>query len=133
LPVIGGVMTHDSVASADLGRMIDAEMKRYEGSESIGAARYKRLVRIRDFLRMHGYPRNFSEKCALSLVPFVFQEANYDDIGWSVQHADLGHLATLFDIDARVMNEGRPRSMLSREAFAAYLQESRQIIDEHKR
>jgi hypothetical protein len=113
--------------------MIDGEIKRYAGSDAIGAARYHRLVRIRDFLRTHGYPRNFSEKCTLSLVPFIFQEANYDDIDWSGQHAYLGHLSTLFDIDARIMNEGRPRSMLSPDEFAAYWKESHHIIEEHKR
>lgn len=126
-------MLHNRVGPTEVGEMVDAEVKRYAGSEGISAARYHRLVRIRDFLRTHGYPRTFSQKCALSLVPFIFQEANYDDIAWSDQHGELGHLVTLFDIDARVLNEGRPRSLLSTEAFAAYRKECLRIIDAHSR
>ena len=36
----------------------------------------------------------------LSLVPFIFQEANFDGIDWVQQGADMAQLAPLFEIDA---------------------------------
>ena len=47
---------------------------------------------------------------SLSLVPFLFQEANYDDIDWSRKDSDLGHLEAFFELDLLVQFAGRERS-----------------------
>lgn len=125
-------MLHNTVIAPDLRQMIAAEIERYRGSEAIGAARGHRLAGVKEFLEVKGFPSTFEEKCGLSLVPYVFQEANYDDISWTDQGAHLGHLNALFDIDFRVMNQGRRRMEVRADEFAAYVRDCFQIIDEHK-
>ena len=69
-----------------------------------------------------GWPERQEDRLALSLVPLVLQEANYDDIEWTVQAAPLGNLEPLFCIDVLVQSKGRTRAELSKDAFSEYVQ-----------
>ena len=50
--------------------------------------------------RLHqGFPADVDAKCRLSVLPLIFQEANYDDLDWSEKDSDLGHLSDMIRID----------------------------------
>ena len=76
-----------------------------------------------------GFPISKEDKLALSLEPFVFQEANYDEIDWTSKNADLSHLEHIFNIDVQLQNEGKTRSELRDEEFDEYVQLSFASID----
>jgi hypothetical protein len=57
----------------------------------------------------------------LSLVPFIFQEANYDGIDWVQRGADLALLTRLFEIDACIWSGGRALSEFSEPEHADYV------------
>jgi hypothetical protein len=122
-----------SEPSAALLAIVDAQVHLHRASTGIAEMRLRRLLSIREFLGDSGFPRTFAQKNSLSLIPFIFQEANYDNIDWSAQDADLGHLAALFEVDAEVMCAGAARRALGIAEFAAYLAQSHDIIDCHKR
>ena len=61
-------------------------------ADPVGAARQRRAIAIADALEARGFPRLDAEKAELSLVPLLFQEANYDDIGWMNQRDDMRQL-----------------------------------------
>jgi len=101
--------------------------------DSIKGFRYRALEHMRDFLTAHGWPESREDRLALSLVPLVFQEANYDAIEWTVQVAPLRDLELLFCIDVLVQSKGRTRVELSNDEFSKYIQLSFAAIDSRSR
>jgi hypothetical protein len=112
-----------SSATLALGKVltaIDAQLDRLNASPGrIAASRAVILNRLRDALGGGFLPREAYEP--LSLVPFIFQEANYDGIDWVQPGADLAQLTPLFEIDARIWSGGRSLSEFSEPEHADYV------------
>ena len=101
-------------------RAIDAAIVGLSTSSGrIAEARTVILNRLRPALS-GGFPRREDYE-SLSLVPFIFQEANYDGIDWTQQGADLAQLTSLFEIDACVWSGGRFLGEFSKAEHAEYV------------
>ena len=109
--------------------LIDDLIRRSATTDPLGAARVRQLKNIRSSVADHGFPPNQEENCKLSIVPLVFQEANYDDLDWSDQNADLGHLTDYFAIDLYLYSGGRTRDELSDTEFRNYFDSALRCID----
>ena len=112
-----------------LRRQIKSDLDRDSDIDPIGNVRLRQLLLMEDCLNAIGFPTEAEHKARVSLVPFVFQEANYDDISWTEQHAGLAHLAPYFDLDFMVQNQGRERSEVTAEEFKQYVEDSFNFID----
>jgi hypothetical protein len=109
-----------TLALEEVLRAIDAQLDRLKASPGrIAEARALVLERLRDALR-GGFPHRQAYE-PLSLVPFMFQEANYDGIDWAQRGADLAQLAPLFDLDACIWSGGRSLSQFSEAEHADYV------------
>ena len=89
-------------------------------SGGLAATRLIAVDRIAGYLGTRGFPSTEDEKMSLSLVPFIFQEANWDDIDWSRKDSDLGHLEAFFELDLLVQFAGRERSDITAGDYARY-------------
>ena len=99
---------------------IGAQADRLNASAGrIAKARAVVLERLRNVLSCGFPPREAYEP--LSLVPFIFQEANYDGIDWVQHGADLAQLAPLFEIDACIWSGGRSLREFSEAEHADYV------------
>ena len=88
--------------------------------KGLAATRLIAVGQIAEYLATDGFPSNDHEKIRLSLVPFIFQEANYDEIDWSQKGSDLRHLKSFFEVDLLVHFAGRERSDINDNDFAQY-------------
>ncbi len=88
--------------------------------EGLAATRRIAVGRIAEHLATKGFPSTEAEKISLSLIPFIFQEANYDDINWSRKDSDLQHLESFFELDLLVHFSGRERSDINDDDYAQY-------------
>ncbi len=114
----------------DLISLIDEEVSRWtRGGSAVAEARHGALLHLRDVLQRTGLPRDRQQRCELSLVPFIFQEANYDDIDWTDRAAPLGHLSGIFAIDVAAQSDGRERHELTDAEYNDYVQISFDAID----
>ena len=109
---------------------INRLIKGYSGTEHIGRTRYSILSQIKTVYLNDGYPSKHSIY-DLSLIPFVFQECNYDDIWWGGQNEDLRHLSTILELDFMFHNEGKKRNEVSLAELGDYVDFSLKAID-HK-
>lgn len=100
----------------------------YSKSESIGRWRLHILTEMMTHFQEHRYPAQLTVH-QLSLIPSVFQEANYSDIWWGGQHEDLGHLESILQIDCMFHNNGKTRKELSEQQFSNYVDFSFDAID----
>ena len=127
-----GVMVTSSTTFA-LGQVfskIGAQVDRLNASPGrIGAARAAVLERLKNALN-DGFPPREAYG-PLSLVPFIFQEANYDGIDWVQHGADLAQLAPLFEIDACIWSGGRSLSEFSEAEHADYVAAALRAIRAH--
>ncbi len=99
---------------------IDAQLARLNATPGrIAEARAEVLKRLKDALSGGFVPREAYEP--LSLVPFIFQEANYDGIDWVQHGAELAQLTPLFEIDACIWSGGRSLSEFSKAEYANYV------------
>ena len=89
------------------------------------------LQEIKSYYKDNGYPKELSIH-KLSLIPSLFQEANYDNIVWSSQYGELGHLNILFQLDCMFHNNGKSREKLSEKDFFKYVDFSSQAINSLK-
>lgn len=114
----------------DVVKMIDAELASRPNPErnSILDMRMRRLSFARDFLLKHGYPRTRRERFELSLHPYYFQEANYDDLDPYTRTGSLGHLRNIYEIDLAIHSGGFTRADISDSAFARYRKDQAGII-----
>jgi hypothetical protein len=116
-------MLHDQVKSA-VDRGFD--------SDPIGNVRLRQLLLMEDCLNAIGFPTETVHKARVSLVPYIFQEANYDDISWTSHDADLAHLSAYFELDFMVQNQGKERREASPEEYEHYVNQSLKFIDKKK-
>jgi len=98
-------------------------------TDPIGNIRMRQLLLMEDYLNSIGFPTYAEHKARVSLVPYIFQEANYDDISWTNQNEDLGHLHGYFELDFMVQNQGRERSEATAEEFKQYVESAFKFID----
>jgi hypothetical protein len=103
--------------------MLETSIQRYTGSEGtvnrVGWARLVRLREIRDHILRHGFPiKSREDKLNLSLVPYVFQECNYDDEDWFDPKETL--VKDLLDLDFYVAFDGKERKDVNRDEFHSY-------------
>ena len=112
----------------DLISQINEEVSRWT-PDGDAVARHSALLHLRDVLQRTGYPADRALRLELSLVPSVFQEANYDDIDWTDSTAPLGHLAAIFAIDIAVQSGGRERHELTDAEYNEYVHMSLAAID----
>jgi hypothetical protein len=96
-------------------------------------ARQAQPAIIADALEHSGFPVTATGKAKLSLVPLLFQEANYDDIAWMRQRDGLRQLSRNFALDCLVQSGGQERPEASAAEFAAYVEAARGAIHRRKR
>ncbi len=114
----------------DLNSRINEEVSRLTPvGDGVAVVRNSALLQLRDILQRTGFPTDRNQRRELSLVPFVFQEANYDDIDWTDRAAPLGHLSAIFEIDVAVQSDGRERHELTDAEYNAYVDGSFAAID----
>ena len=114
----------------DLISLIDEEASRWTRvGNTVAAARHSALLHVRDVLRRTGLPTDRHQRRELSLVPFIFQEANYDDIDWTDRAAPLEQLSGIFAIDVAVQSDGRERHELTDAEYNEYVDISFAAID----
>ncbi len=124
------VLIHMPLSADDLISLIDEEVSRWTRvGEGVAVARHHTLLHVRDVLQRTGFPTDRNQRRELSLVPFIFQEANYDDIDWTDRVAPLGHLSGIFAIDVAVQCDGRERHELTDAEYNDYVQISFDAID----
>ena len=122
------------LAVQQLVSLVEACLTSLQGvSNPIAAARARQLGNIRSHLVEHGFPTDVDQRCRLSLLPLIFQEANYDDLDWSKKDADLGHLTDMFRIDFALHFEGRSRSDVTAEEYHSYLESGLRCISRWQR
>ena len=97
--------------------------------DPFATARHAALLYLRDVLRQSGYFADRTQRRELSLVPLVFQEANYDDIDWTDRAAPLWQLAGIFEIDVAAQSGGRERHELTDAEYDEYVKMSFAAID----
>lgn len=117
---------------AEVIELIDTRLGEYltaESRQGIVAVRADVIQRIRSTLASRGFPRTLEDRARLSLIPFIFQEANYDGISWGDENEDFGHLQSFFDLDFHVAFAGRERHEVSPAERDAYWTESMAFID----
>lgn len=107
---------------------LQAQLEKYkEFDNGIEGFRYFKLQQLQEDYSNHGFPESCT-KLELSLMPTVFQEANYDDINWAKQNARLRHMNPILELDCMFHNEGKMRSRLERSQFDRYVQFSLEAI-----
>ncbi len=117
------------LSADDIVSLIDAEVPRWTHGDALAVARHSMLLDLRDVLQRTGLPTDRDQRRELSLVPFVFQEANYDDIDWTDRAAPLEHLSGIFAIDVAVQSGGRGRHELTDGEYNEYVDGSFAAID----
>ena len=119
-----------ALSADDLVSRINEELsRRTRDGGSVAAARHSALLHLRDVLQSTGFPTDRNQRCELSLLPVVFQEANYDDIDWTDRAAPLGHLSPFIAIDVAVQCNGRERHELTDGEYDEYVEISFAAID----
>jgi hypothetical protein len=98
-------------------------------ADPVGNVRLRQLLLMEDCLTAIGFPTKAQHKARVSLVPYIFQEANYDDISWTDQLADLAHLSVYFELDFMVQNQGKERRDVTPQEFEQYCNQSLDFID----
>jgi len=98
-------------------------------TDRVGNIRVRQLLIMEDCLIAIGFPTNSDHKGKTSLVPYIFQEANYDGISWTDKDEDLSHLSAYFELDFMVQNEGKERKEATAEEFEQYCNQSLEFID----
>ncbi len=69
------------------------------------------------------------QKIDACIMPFIFQELNYDDHDWSSRTAPLGQLEALVDIDVAIWSNGRRRSEMTDAEYGNYWEFCLKAID----
>ncbi len=114
----------------DLISLITEEMSQWTGGGPVATARRRALLHLRDVLQTTGFPTERDQRRELSLVPLVFQEANYDGIDWTDRAAPLGHLSDILAIDVAVQRGGRERHELTDAEYGEYVDMSLAAIED---
>ena len=99
-------------------------------NDPVGRFRQTFARKIQATLESGGYPASEQDQLALSIIPYVFQEANYDDIDWwSRDSAKHRQLKNLLEIDFLTQMAGKRREDASDAEIEDYRLRSRRAID----
>ena len=99
-------------------------------NDPVGRSRQTFARKIQAALESGGYPASEPDQLALSIIPYVFQEANYDDIDWwSRDSAKHRQLKNLLEIDFLTQMAGKRREDASDAEIEDYRLRSRRAID----
>ena len=110
----------EHIGVAELIALIEAHLTK-SSDDPIARARFAAVRAIGDALKSGGYPTRERDQFELSLIPFVFQEANYDNIDWGSRDT-LGHhqLRELLEIDFLTQMAGQRRKEASDPDIQSY-------------
>ena len=98
-------------------------------NDPVGRSRQTFARGIQAALESGGYPVSEADQLELSIIPYVFQEANYDDIDWwSRDSAKHGRLKNLLEIDFLTQMAGKRREDASDTEIEHYRLRSRRAI-----
>lgn len=99
-------------------------------NDPVGRLRQHFARNIQAALESGGYPATEPDQLALSIIPYVFQEANYDDIDWwSRDSSKHRQLKTLLEIDFLTQMAGTRREDASDTEIEDYRLRSLRAID----
>ncbi len=105
--------------SKDILTMIDQALAGRDGDTGPVSAL---LTDLRTTVQEDGLPLPDKQNPDACIMPFIFQELNYDDYDWSSRTAPLGHLEDLVDIDVAIWSNGRRRSEMTDAEYQNYWQ-----------
>ncbi len=107
----------------DILTMLDERLVGYDdGSDPILQVRRRFLIDLRSMVQEHGLPLPDERKLDACVMPFIFQELNYDDYDWSSRTAPLGGLEDLVEIDVAIWSNGRRRSEITDAEYRNYVE-----------
>jgi hypothetical protein len=120
---------HEPVSIATLIGLIEGFLTT-PSDDPIGRFRQDCVRRIKAALETRGYPASESDQIDLSIIPYVFQEANYDGIDWwSRESAEHRQLEGILEIDFLTQMAGKRREDASDAEMEAYRLRSHRAID----
>jgi hypothetical protein len=103
-------------------------------NDPVGRYRQDHARRIQTALESGGYPASEPDQLELSIIPYVFQEANYDGIDWwSRDSAKHRQLKNLLEIDFLTQMAGKRREDASDAEIEDYRLRARRAIDFRRR
>jgi hypothetical protein len=101
--------------------------------QGIAIPRYAQLIHIIGALDGGSYAAEEDRLVALSIIPFVFQEANWDGIDWWARDSSKHHrLKEILEIDFLTQMAGKRRADASDAEIETYRLRSHRAID-HRR
>jgi hypothetical protein len=110
----------EHVDAAELIALIEDYLSK-TSDDPIARARWAAVRALGDALKSGGYPTQESDQIELSLVPFVYQEANYDNIDWGARDTTgHGQLRQLLEIDFLTQMTGQRREDASDSDMETY-------------
>jgi hypothetical protein len=118
----------EHVDVAELIALIEDYLAKEPSDNPIARVRWAAVRALGDALKSGGYPTRESDQIELSLIPFVFQEANYDNIDWGARTIGHYQLRQLLEIDFLTQMTGRRREDASDSDMQTYRLRSRQAI-----
>jgi hypothetical protein len=123
---------HEPVSIATLVGLIDRVLA-IPSDDPIGRFRLDFLRGIKEALEARGYPAAESDQIELSIIPYVFQEANYDGIDWWSTDSAHHQLEGILEIDFLTQMAGKRREDASDAEIEAYRLRSHRAIDFRRR
>jgi hypothetical protein len=117
----------EHVDVAELMALVEAYLAK-PSDNPIARVRWAAVRALGDALKSGGYPTRESDQIELSLIPFVFQEANYDNIDWGARTIGDHQLRQLLEIDFLTQMTGQRREDASDSDMQTYRLRSRQAI-----
>ena len=110
----------EHVSVSELIAKIEAYLTK-SSDDPIARARCAAVRALGDALKSGGYPTREHDQFELSLIPGVFQEANWDDIDWWSRDTTGHHqLREILEIDFLTQMAGQPREDASDSDIETY-------------
>jgi len=107
--------------SSDILGMIDDGLAGpVSHTNPVSVSRRRFLIELRTTIQELGLPLPEKRKLDACIMPFIFQELNYDDYDWSSRTAPLGRLEGLVDIDVAIWSNGCRRSEMTDAEYEHY-------------
>ena len=125
--IIGELVPLDS--SGILAMIDDVLAGAERHTDPVSVLRRRFLIDLRTTLQQLGLPLPDKQKLDACVMPFIFQELNYDDHDWSSRTAPLGQLEALVDIDVAIWSNGRRRSEMTDAEYGNYWEFCLKAID----
>jgi hypothetical protein len=109
------------LAFSDILAMINEELAGFGSrADPVAESRRRFLIEVQAMIRELGFPLPEERKLDACIMPFIFQELNYDDYDWTSRTSPLGPLESLVNIDVAIWSNGCQRSELTDAIYADY-------------